>query len=141
MEESLSGVIKIPDASPKVLRSFVDYLYTAETPLDEENAPDLLILAEKYQVNHLKVFCETYMTSKVNHENAIACYAFAHQHNARQLQDAALSLIIENMVSLREREEYKELVERDPRLVVEIYEAYLCRQTNMATLKDSNVKM
>ncbi|KAJ3707464.1 hypothetical protein LUZ61_011169 [Rhynchospora tenuis] len=141
MEESRSGVIKIPDASTEVLRSFVNYLYTAETTLDEDIAPDLLILAEKYQVNHLKVFCERYMTSKVNHENAIACYAFAHRHNAKQLLDAALSLIIENMATLREREEYKELVERDPRLVVELYEAYLCRQANLASTKDSNVKV
>ncbi|KAJ4749074.1 BTB/POZ domain-containing protein [Rhynchospora pubera] len=141
MEESRSGVIKIPDASTKVLRSFIDYLYTAETTLDEDIAPELLILAEKYQVNHLKVFCERYMTSKVNHENAIACYAFAHRHNAKQLLDAALSLIIENMATLREREEYKELVERDPRLVVELYEAYLCRQANLASTKDSNAKV
>ncbi|KAF3339328.1 BTB/POZ domain-containing protein [Carex littledalei] len=140
MEESRSGVIRIPDASAKVLRSFIDYLYTAETPLDEDIAPDLLILAEKYQVNHLKVFCETYMTSRVNHENAIACYAFAHQHNAKQLMEAAFSLIIENMASLRDREEYKELVERDPRLVVEIYEGYLSRQANLAGTKDSSVK-
>ncbi|KAJ1704595.1 hypothetical protein LUZ63_004374 [Rhynchospora breviuscula] len=141
MEESRSGVIKIPDASTKVLRSFIDYLYMAETTLDEDIAPELLILAEKYQVNHLKVFCERYMTSKVNHENAIACYVFAHRHNAKQLLDASLSLIIENMATLRVREEYKELVERDPRLVVELYEAYLCRQANLASTKDSNAKV
>ncbi|XP_072970697.1 BTB/POZ domain-containing protein At4g08455 [Typha angustifolia] len=132
MEESRSGVIKIYDVSYDVLRSFVHYLYTAEVLLDEQVACDLLVLAEKYQVKHLKAFCEKFMTSKVNNENAIASYAFAHRHNAKQLLEAALSLIMDNMAALTEREEYKELVEKDPRLVVEIYESYLTRQVNTA---------
>lgn len=136
MEESRSGMIKIFDVSYDVLRAFVNYLYTAEVFLDEQMAFELLVLAEKYQVKHLKAFCEKFMTSKVNNDNAIASYAFAHRHNAKQLLDAALSLIMDNMASLTEREEYKELVEKDPRLVVEIYEAYLTRQVNTAA-KDS----
>ncbi|RWW42250.1 hypothetical protein BHE74_00052220 [Ensete ventricosum] len=132
MEESRSGIIKIYDVSYDVLRSFVHYLYTAEVLLDEHMACDLLVLAEKYQVKHLKIFCEKFMTSKVNSENAIASYAFAHRHNAKQLLEASLSLIMDNMATLTEREEYKELVEKDPRLVVEIYEAYLTRQVNTA---------
>ncbi|KAJ3683477.1 hypothetical protein LUZ60_013704 [Juncus effusus] len=135
MSESRSGVIKIPDTSAKVLQSFINYLYTAETTLDEEITPDLLILSEKYQVIHLKSSCERFMTSKVNCENAIRFYEFASKYGAKQLCEASLSLIVENMASLKEREEYKELVERDPRLVVEIYEAYLNRQVNLVGLK------
>ncbi|KAL0928735.1 hypothetical protein M5K25_000654 [Dendrobium thyrsiflorum] len=132
MEENKSGMIKIYDVSYEVLRSFVKYLYTAEVLLDEQMACDLLILAEKYQVKHLKSFCEKFMTSKVNNENVIASYAFAHHHHAKQLIEAALSSIIENISTLTEREEFKELSERDPRLVVEIYEACLTRQVNTA---------
>ncbi|KAJ0976847.1 hypothetical protein J5N97_012321 [Dioscorea zingiberensis] len=132
MEESRSGMIKISDVSYDVLRSFVNYLYTAEILLDEQMACDLLVLAEKYQVKYLKAFCEKFMTSKVNNENAIINYAFAHRHNAKQLLEAAVSLIMDNMSTLVERSEYKELVEKDPRLVVEIYEAYLNKQVNTA---------
>lgn len=138
MEESRSGIIKIHDVSYDVLRSFVHYLYTAEVLLDEQLACDLLVLAEKYQVKHLKCFCEKFMTSKVNNDNALANYAFAHRHNAKPLLEAALSLIMDNMATLTERVEYKELVDEDPRLVVEIYEAYLTRQVNTAA-KDSRL--
>lgn len=139
MEESRSGMIKINDVSYDVLRLFVHYLYTAEVLLDEQMACELLVLAEKYQVKHLKAFCEKFLTSKVHNENAIANYAFAHRHNSKQLLDAALSLIMDNMSTLTEREEYKELVEKDPRLVVEIYEAYLTRQVNTA-VKDMTLQ-
>ncbi|KAJ6735875.1 hypothetical protein OIU85_018118 [Salix viminalis] len=95
MEESRSGIIRISDVSYDVLRAFINYLYTAEACLDEQMAYDLLILAEKYE------------------------------HNAKHLLESALSLIIDNMDKLTKREEYTELVEKDPRLVVDIYEAYL----------------
>ncbi|KAF3638349.1 hypothetical protein CQW23_03427 [Capsicum baccatum] len=140
MEESLSGTIKISDVSYDALRAFVTYLYTADACLDELMACDLLVLAEKYQVKHLKTYCEKFLISKLNWENSLPNYAFAHQHNAKKLIDAALSLIMENMDKLSKREEYKELVDKDPRLVVEIYEAYLSRQVNTAVHKDSVAK-
>ncbi|KAF8731727.1 hypothetical protein HU200_015658 [Digitaria exilis] len=138
MEESRSGIIKIYDVSYDVLRAFVHYMYTAEALLDEQLASDLLVLAEKYEVKHLKAYCEKFITSKVNNDNAIAHYAFAHRHGAKQLLEASLSELMNNMSTLADREEYKELVEKDPRLVVEIYEAYLNRQVNTAAGKDTD---
>ncbi|CAH9101734.1 unnamed protein product [Cuscuta europaea] len=140
MEESLSGTIKISDVSYDVLRAFVNYLYTAETCLDECMACDLLVLAEKYEIKHLKAYCEKFLISKLNWENSLLNYAFAHQHNANNLVEAAVALIMDNMDKLRKREEYGDLVEKDPRLVVELYEAYLCKQTNTAACKDPVAK-
>uniref|UniRef100_A0A6N2LUC5 BTB domain-containing protein n=1 Tax=Salix viminalis TaxID=40686 RepID=A0A6N2LUC5_SALVM len=128
MEESRSGIIRISDVSYDVLRAFINYLYTAEACLDEQMAYDLLILAEKYEVKHLKAYCEKFLVSKLNWDNSFVSYAFAHQHNAKHLLESALSLIIDNMDKLTKREEYTELVEKDPRLVVDIYEAYLSKQ-------------
>ncbi|KAJ6306924.1 hypothetical protein OIU78_022101 [Salix suchowensis] len=140
MEESRSGIIRISDVSYDVLRAFVNYLYTAEEFFDEQMAYDLLILAEKYEVKHLKAYCEKFLVSKLNWDNSLVSYAFAHQHNAKHVLQAALSLIIDNMDKLTKREEYMELVEKDPRLVVDIYEAYLSKHVNTAALKDSSSK-
>lgn len=140
MEESRSGTIKIGDVSYDALRAFVNYMYTAEACLDEQMAYDLLVLAEKYQVKHLKAYCEKFLVSKLNWENSMLSYAIAHQHNAKLMLDAALSVITENMDKLTKREEYAELVEKDPRLIVEIYEAYLSKQVNTAAHRDSLTK-
>ncbi|KAL2503632.1 BTB/POZ domain-containing protein [Abeliophyllum distichum] len=140
MEESISGTIKVSDASYDALRAFVNYLYTAEACLDEHMACDLLVLAEKYQVTHLKTYCEKFLMSKLNWENSLPYYAFAHQHSARCLLDASLSLIMDNMDKLSKQEEYMELVEKDPRVVVEIYETYVSKQVNTAASKDPNTK-
>lgn len=140
MEESRSGTIKICDVSYDALRAFVNYLYTAEAWLDDQMACDLLVLAEKYQVKHLKAYCDKFLVSRLSWENSIASYGFAHRHNAKHLLEAALSLIMDNMDKLTKMEEYSELVEKDPRLIVEIFEAYLSKQVNTAAHKDSSMK-
>ncbi|KAK8691893.1 hypothetical protein V6N13_075388 [Hibiscus sabdariffa] len=140
MEESRSGTIKVSDVSYDALRAFVNYLYTAEACLDEQMACDLLVLAEKYQVKHLKGYCEKFLVSKLNWDNSIMSYAFAHQYNAKLVLDAALCVIIDNMYRLTKREEYIELLEKDPKLVVEIFEAFLSKQVNTAAPKDCSTK-
>ncbi|KAK9167296.1 hypothetical protein Scep_002487 [Stephania cephalantha] len=133
MEESRSGTIRISDVSYEVLCSFVHYLYTAEVTLDEQMACELLALAEKYQVKHLKAYCEKFMKSKVDVENALITFAFASQHNAEHLLEASLLVVTDNMDKLTKQDVYKELIDKDPRLIVGIYEAYLAKKDNTAS--------
>lgn len=123
MEESLTGIIKIGDVSHDTLQVFVNYLYTAKASLDEDLARDLLVLAEKYQVAHLKMYCEKYLISQIDKENCLSYYIFARNHSAENLLDVAVVVIMSNMGKVTKREEYAQLVEKDPRLVVEMYEA------------------
>ncbi|TKY74219.1 BTB/POZ domain-containing protein [Spatholobus suberectus] len=132
MTERRSGTIKISDVSYDTLRAFVNYLYTAEACLDNQMACNLLALGEKYQVKHLKTYCEKYLIAKMNWDKAIANYAFAYQYNCKQLLSAALAVILDNMDCLTQNEYYAELVDNHPRLVVEIYETYLVKQLNTA---------
>lgn len=132
MEERRSGTIKISDVSHDTLRAFVNYLYTAEAPLDNQMTCNLLVLGEKYQVKHLKTYCEKYLIAKMNWNRAIANYAFAYQYNCKQLRSASLAVILDNMDLLTQNEYYAELVDTNPRLVVEIYETYIGKQLNTA---------
>lgn len=136
MEESKSGTIKISEVSYDALRSFILYLYTADVALDEFMACELLILADKYQVKQLKSHCENFLISKLNTDNAFMCLSFSSQHNAKSLHEASVSLITENMDKVTKQEEYQELLDKDPRLIVTIYEAYLAKQVNTAANKE-----
>ncbi|KAF8024880.1 hypothetical protein BT93_F1896 [Corymbia citriodora subsp. variegata] len=129
MEESQSGTIRISDASYDALQAFVNFL-SVEALLDEQMAYELLVLAEMYQVEHLKAYCEMILVSKLNWDNSIINYAFAHQHNAKHLLEAALSLIMDNMFEFSEHPKYSELAKKDPSLVAEIYEALIAKQFN-----------
>ncbi|KAK9167301.1 hypothetical protein Scep_002492 [Stephania cephalantha] len=125
MEESQTSTIKISEVSYHDLCVFVNYLYTAEVNLvDDQRAQDLLAMGEKYQVKHLKAYCENFLRSKVNASNALKYLTFATKYKAEDLIEASLNVIIENMNKLKLQDEYKELVKKDPHLVIRIYESY-----------------
>ncbi|XP_039170655.1 BTB/POZ domain-containing protein At4g08455-like [Eucalyptus grandis] len=138
MQESQKGVVNISNTSPDVLQAFVKFLYTAEVCLDEQNAWELLPLADKYQVMSLKAHCENFLVSKLNWENSIGSYSFAHQHNAKILLQAALSIIVENRNDYRVHPKYLAIVEEEPKLAIEIYEACFDRMGMRAAIKDSS---
>ncbi|TQD75644.1 hypothetical protein C1H46_038826 [Malus baccata] len=140
MEESRSGTVKIADVRYDALQAFVNYLYTAETCLNQNLACDLLILAEKYQVQHLKHYCQKFLVSKLNWDNALTTYTFACCHNAEDIMDAALEVITDNMDKLTTQLEYVNLVEKDPQLVIKIYETYLSKQVNTAACRNPSVR-
>ncbi|XP_050125434.1 BTB/POZ domain-containing protein At4g08455-like [Malus sylvestris] len=140
MEESRSGTVKIADVRYDALQAFVNYLYSAETCLDQNLACDLLILAEKYQVQHLKHYCQKFLVSKLNWDNALTTYTFACCHNAEDIMDAALEVITDNMDKLTTQLEYVNLVEKDPQLVIKIYETYLSKQVNTAARRNPSVR-
>ncbi|ONI34566.1 hypothetical protein PRUPE_1G487800 [Prunus persica] len=116
MKESLSGTIKIGDVSYDALRAFINYLYTAE-----------YASTSNWPVQHLKDFCHKFLVSNLNLDNSLSTYTFARQHNFKSIIDAALTLITANMNKLASRDEYIELKERDPGLLLEIYEAYFSK--------------
>ncbi|CAB4266847.1 unnamed protein product [Prunus armeniaca] len=135
MEESLSSTIKIGEVSYRTLGAFVNYLYTAEVRLDQQFACVLFVMAEKYQVQHLKDYCQKFLVANLNCDNSLSTYILAHRHNAKQIIDAALIVITGNMDKLTSRKEYAKLKEKDPQLVIEIYEAFLSRHSSFSCVR------
>ncbi|KAL3737292.1 hypothetical protein ACJRO7_026117 [Eucalyptus globulus] len=128
--------ILISGMSYHIFRAFVIFLY-AEACLNEQMACELLASAEKYQVEHLKAYHEKFLISKLNWDNSIRYYAFAHQHNAKE---AATSLILDNLDKLRKHQVYFILTE-NPRLGLELLEAScLARWEKNAAPEDTSAK-
>ncbi|KAK7301986.1 hypothetical protein RJT34_12863 [Clitoria ternatea] len=132
MSESQSGMIKIADVSCETLRAFVNYLYTAEACLNDQMAGSLLALGEKYQVKHLKTYCERFLISKLNWDKSLELFDFACKYNCKQLRNESLAVIMNNMTSFTKNDYYDDLVESNPMLIVEIYETYVRNQINTA---------
>ncbi|KAK7320703.1 hypothetical protein VNO77_30419 [Canavalia gladiata] len=127
--ESRSGTIKIPDVSYDTLCAFVNYLYTAEASLDDDQTVcNLLALGEKYQVKQLKINCEQHLVAKINWDKSIEHYAFAYQYNCKSLLQASLDVIMDNMPRFTQHDYYPVLMGTNPQLVVDIYDSYLLKK-------------
>ncbi|GAB2289802.1 hypothetical protein Dimus_024106 [Dionaea muscipula] len=137
MDESISGIIKISDVTHDSLHAFVNYLYTTDVCLDEKIASDLLVLADKYRVKQLNELCQEYLVSNLNLDNSVSKYAFACKHSAGKLLEASLLIITDNMDKFMNRDDYCELVKKDPAFLVGIFEAYTKKQVNVPSKKES----
>ncbi|XP_008233198.2 PREDICTED: BTB/POZ domain-containing protein At4g08455-like [Prunus mume] len=122
--ENETKEIDLYELWPQGLGAFVRYLYTAEICLDQQLARSLLGVAKKYQVHHLEDLCQKFLVSNLNWDNSLATYTFGHDHNDKQIIDAALMVITNNLEKLASSREYAELKESHPQLVIEIYERH-----------------
>ncbi|KAK8605802.1 hypothetical protein V6N13_102573 [Hibiscus sabdariffa] len=80
------------DVSYVALRAFVGYLYTAEQKHGWTRKMacecDLLVLAEKYQVEVEHLSEKLFLVSELEWDNSLLTYAFAHRHGAKLLLPA-----------------------------------------------------
>jgi len=66
-------------ASAASFRDFLKYLYTDQVQLDEENAVELLLLADESGVQRLKDLAEEYLTNMINSETVCALHTLPIQ--------------------------------------------------------------
>lgn len=130
IKEARRVIIKIFEVSYDALRTFVNHLYTGERCINEQILCQLMLISDRYQVNYLKTQYEKLVT-KLTPVKSLMAYVFAHQCRVKHLFGASLSQVTENMEEVIKSAGYMELVKKDPRLVVEIYEAYMVKQQIM----------
>ncbi|XP_071033417.1 speckle-type POZ protein B-like [Parasteatoda tepidariorum] len=121
MKENQTGVVDIPDVESEVLRSFVEYLYTDIFSNTEfEHVLNLLLVADKYQVNSLKERCSKILISKISTENIYEVISVADLVNQVALKQLALNYIKTNKMAIIQSPDWSDWVERNMKLAIEI---------------------
>ena len=113
MQESVNNHVVIDDIDPEVLKEMLVYTYIDQTSKIEEMADDLLYMADKYQLDHLKALCEQHLTCSLQVNNASRIVQLAFTHNAPQLRKNALKFIAKNAAEVRATEEWEEVKQRN----------------------------
>ena len=98
MKESIERRIVLHDVTLPVFQSFLHFLYAGLYRLDlsQESAnmlADLLLLADRYEVDQLKDCCEEALLAKVDSDSCFALLALADQFQAGALRRAAFQYI------------------------------------------------
>jgi len=119
MKESIENEITITDVDPDVFVQFLHYLYTDNVPELTKMAPDLLYVADKYNVETLKDVCETEMLKNINIENCAEYCVKSNLTNAKKVYDCSLKLIIGNLSAVLKTEGWKDM-EKDPNAVARL---------------------
>lgn len=120
-EEAKTGVIKITDNSIDAVRGLLEFVYSGEVENLDENAEDVLVIAEKYNLPTLKMMCEENLSLNLTNINVCRILVLAGVHHSTdKLKRACLDFICENSQSVLKSNEWLDLESSDPELVIRV---------------------
>ncbi|XP_065207935.1 speckle-type POZ protein-like [Planococcus citri] len=115
MKETRLNQVNISDMTPEIFEAFLRYMYTDETP-DVKMVRDLLVAAEKYNVDSLKLLCEEMILKNLSLENATDVLVFADLHRAEQLKKHVMFYIKTHPTNIMSTQSWKSAILTRPHL-------------------------
>ena len=115
-KENRERVVEIRDLNHQVVESLVRYIYTGDVDLENEDAADLMVAADKYEVDSLKEECTLFLSNNVTIDNASRYLVLSHLHNSIILQRATLKFMSKNAHAICCQEDWLEVIKNYPEL-------------------------
>merc|ERR1719474_1015707 len=109
---------------PDVLLDMLNFIYTGISPNLDNHAKELLIVADKYQMETLKKLCESKLCTNLAHGNCIEMLIFGDMYQASKLRSSALQVASKSVKKLKTSDWTKSL-SAYPALMGEVVEAML----------------
>lgn len=143
MKESSSECVEIKDMAAPVFKAMLNFIYTGTLPeLDQHGVSDmeqgvatmahhLLVAADRYGLDRLKLICENKLSNGLNVETVATTLAFAEQHNCSQLKARCIDVIISsaaNLDAVMATEGYKLIMASCPSVLNALLRTALGRQ-------------
>lgn len=135
MREARAGQrITIKDMQPAVFRALLHFIYTDSLPGSEDREGDkdtemirlLLVAADRYAMERLKMICQSILCDDLNVDTVATTLALADQHNCHKLKDACLEFVKisddNTMDAVVATQGFKDLNVTCPSLIVEALE-------------------
>lgn len=120
MREKNQNTVEIEDIRAEVLDELFLFMYTGKCNKIGEVVCELLMAAEKYCVEALKLLCEETMSSNLNIDNCVYYLKLALLSNTEKLKKNAMWWISSHLECLIENPEFNEFGKQHPEMLIEI---------------------
>ncbi|XP_039866315.1 kelch-like protein 3 isoform X2 [Simochromis diagramma] len=109
MSESKAHQVEIREVDGQTLRKLVDYIYTAEIEVTEDNVQVLLPAASLLQLMDVRQVCCEFLQSQLHPTNCLGIRAFADLHTCTQLLNQAHAYAEQHFTDVVQGEEFLSL--------------------------------
>ncbi|XP_049801009.1 speckle-type POZ protein-like [Schistocerca nitens] len=113
-------LIFISDMPVDVVQQLLTFLYTDEVPQLQSVAPQLLVLADRYELHVLKEMCEQHLVKDLCVENTVPYCVLALRYSCPHLRKAAIEYFARNALPVLGSQGWVQELRKDPRPLVEI---------------------
>ncbi|XP_014235421.2 uncharacterized protein LOC106658114 [Trichogramma pretiosum] len=129
MLENKSHFVEITDTPYNVLVEMLRFIYTGDIVSTKVDIVlEILAVADKYQVDSLKIKCGKVLCDALTTDNAVKILMAAHKHQAKYLEDEAIKFITTQTQLLSNSEKMKKI--DDPDIWVNLTQSILKSQKN-----------
>ncbi|XP_077978828.1 kelch-like protein 10 [Glandiceps talaboti] len=112
MNESLTPTVKIPGVAPRIMDQIIEYAYTREVIVTEDNVVDMIIAADQFHVLGIVERCSDFILDRMTPENCLGIRKFARSYYIPTLDGASHMYILEHfdqVTSDYNKEEFLEM--------------------------------
>jgi speckle-type POZ protein len=120
-EEAKTNRVKIDDIRAEVMQELARFTACGKIEKFDGIIEELLMAADKYEVETLKELCSTQMIASLTKENICHRLAIADRHNVISVKRGAIAYLKRNDINIKELPDFKHLITPEHQdLIIEI---------------------
>lgn len=101
--------VTLENLDPNVMEVIVNYMYSAEIDINDNNVQDILAVANRFQIPSVFTVCVNYLQKSLSQRNCLAVYRLGLMLNCPRLAIAARDYIALRFETLSKNEDFLEL--------------------------------
>ena len=109
MKEKKEGVIRLKDTNRVLMEEVLEYVYTGDVDVNEENAYDLMALGDYLLIPSLKHRSSNFIEETLSVSNCIMAYYSSVKYQCVELQERARKFVLANFMAVTESEDFLNL--------------------------------
>ena len=109
MKERHQNEVKLEGFKSFVMNDLLNYIYTGEVEITDENVKELVFAGDYLLIESLKDKGSVYLEETLSPSNCLSVRAFSEKYDWEELMDISESFILENFVAVSKSEEFLHL--------------------------------
>lgn len=100
--------VVLENLDPNVMEAIVNYMYSAEIDINDNNVQDIMTVANRFQIPSVFTVCVNYLQKKLTKKNCLAIYRLGLMLNCHRLAIAARDYIADRFETVAKDEDFLE---------------------------------
>lgn len=106
MRELRNNDVEVKDIKYDIFMELLRFIYSGKVNQLQVIAMDLLVAADMYQLENLKILCEIELMKQLGVDNAVQILKLADKHRVERLKKQAIGYIVENKKDIFDQAEF-----------------------------------
>ncbi|XP_053373262.1 BTB/POZ domain-containing protein 6-like [Mercenaria mercenaria] len=90
-----SKILQVPDIEHEIFRVLLQFIYTEDCTVNEDNVMPILYSAKKYETSRLTEKCKDYLNTQLSTDNVCVILQHAHKFDEAELEQKCLQFIFD----------------------------------------------